>query len=104
GLPCRNRRPPTRAFGPAMAEGNLPPSSPAPQTPDQQPATAAPAPPPKRRRRRRWPIVLLVLLLLLIGLVVLAPTLAGTGPGRSIILGQVNKRLHRRVDGAAWAL
>src|SRR5688572_12123766 len=100
-----------------MAEGNLPPAAePSPETgnpqdPFHQPATVAPqAPaatspsPAKRKRRRRWPWVLLALFLLLGLLVVLLPTLAGTGPGRSVILGQVNQRLNGRVEVADWSM
>jgi hypothetical protein len=42
--------------------------------------------------------VLLVLVLLLGLLVVLAPTLAGSGPGRSVIVSQVNQRINGRME------
>jgi hypothetical protein len=51
-----------------------------------------------RKRRRRWPFVLLGIVLLLGLLVLLAPTLAGTGPGRSLIVGQVNQRINGRLE------
>jgi hypothetical protein len=63
-----------------------------------------PAPPPKRKRRRRWPFVLLALVLLLALLVLFAPTIAGTSPVRSIVLGQVNQRINGRVEVADWSL
>src|SRR5215213_8095149 len=101
-----------------MAEGNRPvPPDPSPfpgnpQSPIDSDAATAHEPagvankpaPPKKKRRRRWPLVLLALLLLLALLVVLAPTIAGTAPVRSVILGQVNQRLNGRVDVADWSL
>jgi hypothetical protein len=93
-----------------MAEGPLPPD-PA-SIPDPQPASAdahrpagtAPPAPKKPRRRRRWPFVVGGLLLLLVLLVVLLPTLAGTSPVRSLVLGQVNQRINGRVEVADWSL
>lgn len=69
----------------------------------QAPAMARP-PAPKKRRRRRWPYVLLFFLLILGLVVLLAPTIAGTGPVRSVILGQVNQRLNGRVEVADWSI
>src|SRR4051794_7812912 len=63
---------------------------------------AAPAKPPKRRRI--WTKVLGVILLLLILAVVFAPTIAGTAPVRSLILGKVNNNLNGRVQVADWSL
>src|SRR3954447_15020977 len=62
------------------------------------PPGVAPKPPPKPKRRRRWPYVIGSLLLLLVLLVLLAPTIAGTSPVRSIIVGQVNQRLNGKVE------
>ena len=102
-----------------MEEGNLPappdPADPAPAPgpaantpPEHAPAGRAPqaAKPQaaKKKRRRRWPYVVLVLLLLLGLLVVLLPTIAGTGPARIILVGQINQRLNGRVDIADWSL
>lgn len=105
-----------------MEEGNLrapsDPTDPAPapgapvnaQSDDvaNQPAAQAPPaakpPPAKKKRRRRWPYVVLGLLLLLGLLVVLLPTIAGTGPARIIIVGQINQRLNGRIDIADWSL
>src|SRR3954454_17305101 len=102
-----------------MAEGNLPPASDPgpdpvpgaaiPRNPldhdaavaARQPAGSAKPPAPKpgrRKRRRRWPFVVLGLVLLLGLLVLLAPTLAGTAPGRSLIVGQVNQRINGRLE------
>ena len=90
-----------------MAEGNLPPNHSLPDDPQHTDAGAASAvtpagtakpPAAKKKRRRRWPYVLLAVVLLIGLLVVFAPTLAGTGPGRSIIVSQVNQRINGRVD------
>lgn len=88
-----------------MAEGNLPPNH---LLNDPQPTDAAVAsavtpagkanPQAAKKRRRRWPYALLAIVLLVGLLAVFAPTLAGTGPGRSIIVGQVNQRINGRVD------
>lgn len=53
------------------------------------------------RKRRRWRLVLLAVcaLLVLAALLVAAlPTLLSTGPGRSLVLGQVNRLLLGRVE------
>src|SRR5687768_9637647 len=99
-----------------MAEGNLPlPPESSPESGVSNPATSnlvtaphAPGgtakPQAVKKRRRRWPWVVLVLFLLLGLLVLLLPTLLGTGPGRSVVLGQVNPRLNGRLDVADWSL
>jgi hypothetical protein len=48
---------------------------------------------PKRRRWRRWVIALFILLVLLGGLVAMAPMLASSGTGKSMILAKVNGQL-----------
>src|SRR5687768_14707179 len=104
-----------------MAEGTLPPDPNLPPDPMPAPGTTGdPLHPPypfdahapagvaegtpvvKRKRRRRWPYVLLAFVLLIGLLVLLTPTLAGTGPVRGVILGQVNQRLNGRVEVADW--
>ena len=60
--------------------------------------------PLKRPRRRRWPWVILIILLVLVGLVVLGPTIASTGPVRSFVVGKINDNLNGRVAIDDWSL
>src|SRR5688572_10234794 len=55
-------------------------------------------------RRFRWLIVLGAVLVLLLILAALAPTLASTGWGKSIILGKVNNQLNGRLEAKEWSL
>jgi hypothetical protein len=71
----------------------------APDSPEPQPR-----PPGRGRRWRRVLIGLLVLLLLLGGLLVLAPTLLSTGPGRNAALSLINARLNGRAEVTGWSL
>src|SRR5688500_7695214 len=81
----------------------LEPDAPPPlETQQPPPAVAAPPAPPKRRRR--WPKVVVGILLLLALLVIFAPTIAGTAPVRSFILGRVNDTLKGRIHVGDWAL
>lgn len=54
-----------------------------------------------RKNKRRWLRIVLGLLVLIVLLVLLAPTLLSTGPGKSFVLGQVNKNLRGRVEADA---
>jgi hypothetical protein len=54
--------------------------------PDQQPTP--------KRKRRRWPWVILIIFLILIALIALAPTIAGTAPVRSFIVGKINQNIN----------
>jgi hypothetical protein len=79
---------------------NSPPNVPEnPVDPFEQ--LVAPQPPPKRRK---WPWILLAVLLVLALLVVLAPTIASTGPVRSFVVGRINNSLNGRVSIADWSL
>lgn len=77
-------------------------------TPDPHTPAGAPSDVPAPRRRRRWPrrvaIGLLVLVVLLLALVALAPTIAGSGLGRSIAAAQIGKLIHgsAKVDAMSF--
>src|SRR5688500_1858152 len=88
-----------------MAEHDPLPPEPQQVPPTPEPPTQdMPPPQPKRRKRRKWPYVVGGFLLLLILLVVFAPTLAGTGPVRNMILGMVNKNLNGKMEVADWSI
>src|SRR3954454_22653288 len=90
------------AHGTEMTDEPAAPA-PTPSDPDtlsQQPPQAKPAP---KRRRRRWPYVILGLLLLLVLLVLFAPTIASSGPVRSLVMSKVNANLNGRVDVASYS-
>src|SRR5438477_10301068 len=70
-----------------------------PSAPTDQSAPAA-----KPRKRRRWPWVILGLLLALILLVLLAPTIASTGPVRSLVVSKINSNLSGHAQIADWSL
>src|SRR5687768_1705351 len=74
----------------------------------QQPASTRAAPAaPRKKRKRRVPIWLKsvgVVVLLLLLFVAFAPTIASTGPVRSLVLGKVNAGLNGRVEVADWSL
>jgi hypothetical protein len=72
---------------------NLPPP------PGVTPPGATPAaPPPPRKRKRIWLIAIAVLLVVVILLVLLAPTIAGMGPVRSIVASQINDHVNGSVE------
>src|ERR1700712_3624359 len=56
------------------------------------------------RRGRRWPKVLGGVLLLIVLLVVFAPSIASTGPMRSLILNGVNDDLEGKIEIADWSI
>ena len=86
-----------------MTEPTQPTAPTPPQPPASDPALAAPLQP--KRRKRRWLRVLGVLLILLVLLVALLPTLAGLGPVRSLVLGQVQSFVpHGKIDVDGWSL
>src|SRR3954468_2976067 len=78
-------------------------AAPNPADPRNLPQQAPDAPPAPKRRRRRWPYVILVLLLLLALLVVFAPTIASSGPVRSLVMSKVNENLNGHVEVASWS-
>src|SRR5947209_19673409 len=84
-VPSRPDEPAAEGAGPADAPGG-------------PPAGASPKSAPRKRRRWRWVLGSLLVLLLLLGLlIVLAPTLAGMGWARAIVVGQINKHLNGHV-------
>ena len=69
----------------------LPPTTP--------PAAASPlTPPPKRKKRRWWLRILIALPILLLILLALAPTIAGSGPVRGMVLSSINSNLNGSVS------
>jgi hypothetical protein len=74
--------------------------------PDQ--ATAPPVPPSAqpalpKSARRRWLWILLGIFLLILLIVALLPTIASTGPVRSMVLGRVNRRLNGTAGIDSWS-
>ncbi len=69
-----------------------------PSAPSGQPAPAKAA-----RKRRRWPWVLLGILVLILLLIALLPTIASTGPVRSLVLGRVNQQLNGTASVDSWS-
>src|SRR3954465_12645490 len=68
-------------------------------------APTAPDPKPvPKKKKRRWPYIVGGLLVLLLALVILAPSIASTGPVRNMILGSVNSSLNGKVEIADWSL
>lgn len=84
-----------------MSENTPNPSNPTNLPP---PTGVTPPPPPPRKRKRIWLIAIAVLLVLLILLVLLAPTIAGLGPVRSIVAGQINDNLNGSVEIGSYSL
>jgi hypothetical protein len=69
------------------------------------PNTAGETPAPRKRRRLPiWIKGVGGLFVLIVLLVLLAPTIASTGPVRSLVLGKVNANLNGRVEVADWSL
>jgi hypothetical protein len=72
------------------------------QQPDSPESPTSPK--PKKRRGRKLLIGGVVLLLLLVGLVALLPTLASTGVGRDLVLGQINNSIVGRVEAESLSV
>jgi len=83
-----------------------PPTSPLPE-PKRDPSNESAATPPPAKgaaKKRRWLKILAGVVVVLLLLVVLAPSLASTGVGRSMILKIVNGNLHGKAEVADWSL
>lgn len=80
------------------------PNAPSEDPPKPQAESSSPRPVKRKRRRLRILIVIVIILLALGLLVLLGPTIASTGMGRRIVLGQVNARLNGTVSVEDWSL
>ncbi len=69
-------------------------------TPPAQPQATAPAP----KKGHRWLKILLALCALLILLLLLAPTLLSTSPGKSFLLAKVNARIPGKISADSLSL
>ena len=93
-----------------MSDPNLPSDvpMPAPGDPVKKSESPAPVPPPKAVRKKRWgrriAIGFLLILVLIGGLILLAPTIAGTGPVRRAVLGKLNEKLNGSIEIQNWSL
>src|SRR5215212_7815902 len=76
--------------------GEKPADPNAPATPDLKPAP--------KKKKRRWPYIVGGLLVLLLALLILAPSIASTGPVRGMVLNIVNDSLNGKVEVADWSL
>jgi len=65
--------------------------------------SAQPAPAKAARKRRRWPWILLGIFVLILLLVALLPTIASTGPVKSMVLGRVNQQLNGTASIDSWS-
>jgi hypothetical protein len=83
---------------PNSATPPTPPASQPPGTPSNLPPT------PPRKRKRRWLAVIGVLLVLVILLIALAPTIAGLGFVKSIVVGKANDNLNGSVEIGSYSV
>lgn len=87
-----------------MEENQPAPAAPENVPPSGQPANPTSAGPPpterptKFRKRRRWLWVVGGIVAVLLLVLVILPTLIGTGLGRSIVVGQVNERINGKIE------
>ena len=81
---------------------------PVPGDPAKMPESSAPVSPPKPVRKKRWGrkivIGFLLILVLIGGLILLAPTIAGTGPVRRAVVGKLNEKLNGSIEIQNWSL
>lgn len=83
---------------------NEPPQSANPARPEESRPSLGPATRKGRPLWRRWWVVAGGVLTLLALLILLAPTLASTGPVRSVIVGKINGGLNGKLQVADWSL
>jgi hypothetical protein len=96
---------PTNATGPAQEPPLTPQSAPLPPgSPPEGPPVAHPPPAPRPRRKRRWLGALAALLVVIILLILLAPTIAGMGFVKSIVVGQINQKINGSVEVGSYSV